>query len=154
MDQKLVELQQQVRNNSDELQDFLRDLGSWTKQMEIKDEQLTKKKTSSSKSSKPEPPRSVDELKRKPAVENDSTEKKCKFLEPSVKKATSDYDAWSKYDVEKALTEIENSPPNEVKEVEQDEMKVLAKENAHKHRQLKRFEANQERWLHSKDFLC
>ena len=48
MDQKLVELQQQVRNNSDELQDFLRDLGSWTKQMEIKDEQLTKKKTSSS----------------------------------------------------------------------------------------------------------
>ena len=40
-----------------------------------------------------------------------------------------------------------------VKEVEQDEMKVLAKENAHKHRQLKRFEANQERWLHSKDFL-
>ena len=138
MDQKLVELQQQVRNNSDELQDFLRDLGSWTKQMEIKDEQLTKKKTSSSKSSKPEPPRSVDELKRKPAVENDSTEKKCKFLEPSVKKATSDYDAWSKYDVEKALTEIENSPPNEVKEVElSPEMKlhkaVMQKDKGNEH---------------------
>ena len=62
MDSKLIELQQQVRNNSDELQDFLRDLGSWTKQMELKDEQLKSKKTTK----KFEAPRSVEELKRKP----------------------------------------------------------------------------------------
>lgn len=144
MDQKLVELQQQVRNNSDDLQDFLRDLGSWTKQMEIKDEQLRKKKTSS-KSSKPEPPRSVDELKRKPALENDSTEKKCKFQEEettassTIKKPTSsDYDAWSKYDVEKALSDIENPVSNEVKEVElSPEMKlqkaVMQKDKGNEH---------------------
>ena len=29
MSEKLVELQHQVRNNADDLQDFLRDLGSW-----------------------------------------------------------------------------------------------------------------------------
>ena len=62
MDSKLIELQQQVRNNSDELQDFLRDLGSWTKQMEQKDEQLKTKKTAKNF----EAPRSVEELKRKP----------------------------------------------------------------------------------------
>ena len=62
MESKLVELQQQVKNNSDELQDFLRDLGSWTKQMELKDEQLKARNTTK----KPEAPRSVEELKRKP----------------------------------------------------------------------------------------
>merc|ERR1712008_362859 len=61
---KMLELQQQVRNNSDELQDYLRELGGWVTQMEKKDEQLKKKKTES-KSVNFEAPRSVEELKRK-----------------------------------------------------------------------------------------
>ena len=64
MGDKMLELQQQVRNNSDELQDYLRELGGWVTQMEKKDEQLKKKKTES-KSANFEAPRSVEELKRK-----------------------------------------------------------------------------------------
>ena len=74
--EKLMELQHQVRNNSDELQDFLRDLGSWTKQMEQKDEQLRNKKASR-EINKPQSERlrSVDELKRKsPSANGKSTE--------------------------------------------------------------------------------
>ena len=44
MGDKMLELQQQVRNNSDELQDYLRELGGWVTQMEKKDDQLKKKK--------------------------------------------------------------------------------------------------------------
>ena len=109
--------------HSDELQDYLRELGSWVTQMEKKDEQLKKKKKES-KNVNFESPRSVDELKRKNqsneevAVKSDQTlEKKVKKttppepVSPSVKKGEKiqafDYDSWSKFDVEKALDEID-----------------------------------------------
>ena len=126
----MVELQQQMRNNSEDLQDFLRDLGSWTKQMEVKDEQLKKKK----KSPKPEQPRSVDELKRKPLIIENETDLDLK----EKKSKSSDYDAWSKYDVDKALSEIETPTVSEVKEVELSaEMKIqkanMQKEKGNEH---------------------
>ena len=37
---KVLEVQQQVKNNASDLNDYLRDLDNWTKQMESKDEQL------------------------------------------------------------------------------------------------------------------
>ena len=120
--EKMIELQHQVRQNNEELHDFLRDLGAWTKQMEQKDEQLKNKKASR-EINKPqnERLRSVDELKRKnpengQKVENSNeVEKKSKVDSPSNagKKINSyDYEAWSKFDVEKALDEIEDSQEN------------------------------------------
>ena len=38
--QKSMELQHQVKNNANELNDFLRGLGSWKAEMQAKDEQL------------------------------------------------------------------------------------------------------------------
>ena len=120
--EKMIELQHQVRQNNEELHDFLRDLGAWTKQMEQKDEQLKNKKASR-EINKPqnERLRSVDELKRKnpengQKIDNlNEVEKKSKVDSASnaSKKINSyDYEAWSKFDVEKALDEIEDSQEN------------------------------------------
>jgi hypothetical protein len=38
--EKVVEVQQAVKQNAGEVQDYLRDLDVWSKQMEAKDEQL------------------------------------------------------------------------------------------------------------------
>ena len=121
--EKMIELQHQVRQNNEELHDFLRDLGAWTKQMEQKDEQLKNKKASR-EINKPqnERLRSVDELKRKnpengQKIDNlNEVEKKSKVDSASnaSKKINSyDYEAWSKFDVEKALDEIEDSQENQ-----------------------------------------
>lgn len=148
MNERVVEIQQQVRNNSEDLQGFLRDLGQWTKQMEIKDEQLRKKKNSKNAA---QAPRSVDELKRKVTVQTETKkeEKKTKFVEDKdtkkeVKQAkfaenqpkkeakktkfaedqskperisSFDYNAWSKFDVEKELEKLDKSKPVTEKEL-------------------------------------
>lgn len=121
MTSKIVELQQQVRNNSEDLQDFLRDLGQWTQQMEIKDQQLRNKKAEK-KSNESEPPRNVEELKRKIQLitaekEKNTSEKKTKVTttppQPTSTKvkdkkiASTDYNAWSKFDVERALVDLD-----------------------------------------------
>ena len=46
---KVLEVQQQVKNNASDLNDYLRDLDSWTKQMQIKDEQLLQAKKNKKK---------------------------------------------------------------------------------------------------------
>ena len=90
--------------------------------MEQKDEQLKKKKIES-KFVNFETPRSVDELKRKNQSKEEVItksgdqiiEKKMKTItpesaSPSVKKdkiQAFDYDSWSKFDVEKALDDID-----------------------------------------------
>ena len=108
-----MELQQQVRQNSDELQGFLREIGSWTKQMELKDEQLKNKKASREINKQAsEPLRSVDELKRKSVGFSESPctdlEKKSKVeISDKPKLKSYDYDAWSKFDVDKAIEEID-----------------------------------------------
>ena len=125
MGDKMLELQQQVRNNSDELQDYLRELGGWVTQMEKKDEQLKKKKTES-KSANFEAPRSVEELKRKSQPREALLQNEIQVSEKKMKKvvqkppspptsrkedkiSASNYDAWSKFDVEKALDDIDKN---------------------------------------------
>ena len=111
--EKVMELQQQVRQNSDELQGFLRDIGSWTKQMELKDEQLKNKKASREINKQAsEPLRSVDELKRKSVGFSEppsaDSEKKSKVeMSDKPKLKSYDYDAWAKFDVDRAIEEID-----------------------------------------------
>merc|ERR1740129_960987 len=109
----MLELQQQVRNNSDELQDYLRELGGWVTQM----------KKNESKSANFEAPRSVEELKRKNQPKEALLQNEIQVSEKKMKKvvqkppspptsrkedkiSASNYDAWSKFDVEKALDDI------------------------------------------------
>ena len=111
--EKVMELQQQVRQNSDELQGFLREIGSWTKQMELKDEQLKNKKASREINKQAsEPLRSVDELKRKSVGFSEppsaDLEKKSKVeISDKPKLKSYDYDAWAKFDVDRAIEEID-----------------------------------------------
>ena len=128
---KMFELQQQLRNNSEDLQSFLRDLGSWVKQMEVKDEQLKKKKSEKKSTKHFEPARPTEELKRKTTTldEKKNDEKKTKVIEQEKKVRISsfDYDAWSKFDVDKAVAEVEDvtAQASEPQEVEMDgEMRV------------------------------
>ena len=109
--EKLMELQHQVRNNSDELQDFLRDLGSWTKQMEQKDEQLRNKKASR-EINKPQSERlrSVDELKRKsPSANGKSTETSSNEDAEKKTKLCADNVSTALEDIEES-TDAENNP--------------------------------------------
>ncbi len=118
MNDKIVELQHQVKNNSDELQDFLRDLGNWTKQMEIKDEQL--KQSKKKESAKFEPARSVEELKRKTSVETLKEVPKVSEEKKPKRINSYDYDAWSKFDAEQALAQVEdkNLPESELMDMD------------------------------------
>ena len=137
MAQKLVNLQHQLRNNNEELQDFMRGLADWTKEMKTKDEQLKAKSRANMEKDpeKSEPLRSVEELKRKgihwdpeetyPESERRNVDKKKKrgvgFSDDSEQERSEvasakgqkipayDYDSWSKFDVEKALAEVDDA---------------------------------------------
>merc|ERR1719447_433782 len=118
-------VQQAVRQNAGEVQDYLRDLDNWTKQMEKKDEQLkqAKKKALSEETSKS---REASPPKRSKKTEA-SKEKGDPERHPSVIKMDtgpvkikgSDYAAWDKFDVEAACEEVEKDVEEE--EDEEDE---------------------------------
>ena len=110
---KVVEVQQQVKNNAADLQDYLRDLDSWTKQMEAKDEQLKLAK----KNKVPSTVVSNSVLKKTTVVKDKSssppkkprkeTEVVSSIKNKSVKPR--DYSEWDKFDVDAACEEVEKS---------------------------------------------
>lgn len=126
-----MKLQHQMKHNSEELQDFLRDMGNWAKEIGIKDEQLRKRKAESH-SKVFQPLRSVDELKRKVVVEapdeDDSSSKVEKKTKVNTRIPSYEYDAWAKFDVDKALEEVDvvDHEKQEIEEVMEltDEMKL------------------------------
>ena len=115
---KVVEVQQQVKNNATDLQEYLRDLDSWSKQMETKDEQLKKAKRNQSKqtsstNNKSEIPQKIIKEKSSPPKktkkEVTNTDSKSTLRSPKPK----DYSEWDKFDVDAACEEIEKSPSSE-----------------------------------------
>jgi len=105
-------VQQQVKNNAGDLQDYLRDLDSWTKQMEAKDEQLKqakkKKATASGDAVKKvaEPTKVIHDKfspPKKPKKEAVTNNNKTKSVKPR------DYSEWDKFDVDAACEEVEKS---------------------------------------------
>ena len=141
---KVLEVQQQVKNNAADLNDYLRDLDSWTKQMETKDEQLKQAKknkksqeqNSRSSSSSQSSSKDVKEvLNRELKKESSSPPKKPKKeiivnnTKPSKSVKPRDYSEWDKFDVDAACEEAEESSEDEedldeVEEIE-DEMKKV-----------------------------
>jgi len=121
-------VQQAVRQNAGEVQDYLRDLDNWTKQMEKKDEQLkqAKKKALSeetSKSREASPPKRSK--KTEISKEKSDPEKHPNVIKMDtgpVKIKGSDYAAWDKFDVEAACEEVEKDIEEEVDEEEDEEV--------------------------------
>ncbi|XP_053109527.1 RNA polymerase II-associated protein 3 [Hemicordylus capensis] len=106
---KGIELQLQIRQNAEELQDFVKDLESWEKDIKGKDSDLRQQ------SGVPE--------KTLPPIRNEAYMKKKKSKIKAVSKKTTeenkknkiksyDYEAWGKLDVDKILEELDKEDSN------------------------------------------
>ena len=109
--EKVLEVQQQVKINAGDVQDYLRDLDSWTKQMEVKDEQLkqAKKKKANvgiTDIKATEPAKVIKDKSsppKKPKKDSIVISNKSKSVKPR------DYSEWDKFDVDAACEEVEKS---------------------------------------------
>ena len=122
--EKVVEVQQQVKNNASDLSAYMRDLDNWTQQMQAKDQQLIQAKNDrkanlTEKSSAPSRPiisptiikESASSPPKKPKTDSagggsSSTVKIAKQVKPR------DYSDWDKFDVEAACEEVEKAIEN------------------------------------------
>lgn len=94
-----VLLQKQIRDNSEDLQNFMRDLKHWEKEMKRKDESV---KGESSDSILPPVRRKVTKISNNSAKNVKTSDEK-----PKKRIASYDYSAWDKLDVDKICEEID-----------------------------------------------
>ncbi|XP_068132699.1 RNA polymerase II-associated protein 3 [Hyperolius riggenbachi] len=102
---KALELQLQMKHNAEELQDFMRELDNWEKDIKEKDASL-RKEFGTAEEILP-PVRNKDYRKKKKSRSKDSAEKKQEGESKMPKRKLQDYEYWDKLDVEKALQEID-----------------------------------------------
>ncbi|NXX66310.1 RPAP3 protein, partial [Spizella passerina] len=101
---KAVELQMQVKQNAEELQDFMRELESWEKDIKEVDSELRKQ------SGVPEenlPPIRNKAFKKKKKSKNKVPSKITSEENKKNKIKSYDYEAWGKLDVDKILEELD-----------------------------------------------
>ena len=122
---KVVEVQRQVKNNATDLNDYLRDLDNWTKQMENKDEQLkqAKKKKKLEENGQiqksPVSTKVVKEEQNREIKKDASPPKKAKTetVKPQVVSSKSvkprDYSEWDKFDVDAACDDVDQKSSDE-----------------------------------------
>jgi len=120
---EMIQLQKTVKDNAADVQDYLRDLENWSKQMETKDEQIRQAKKKgktpsdmvrSREDSPPKKQKTDDKMEIKPSNIKPQKEDKKEKKASDAKLKSCDYASWDKFDVEAACEEIE-------KEVEDDE---------------------------------
>ncbi|KAM9311700.1 RNA polymerase II-associated protein 3 [Gastrophryne carolinensis] len=102
---KALELQLQMKQNAEELQDFMRDLESWEKDIKEKDSSL-RTETDASQETLP-PIRNKDYRKKKKSRSKAPNEKNPEDESKKPKRKLLDYEYWDKLDVDKALQEID-----------------------------------------------
>ncbi|NWV23901.1 RPAP3 protein, partial [Origma solitaria] len=101
---KTVELQLQMKQNAEELQDFMRELESWEKDIKEVDSELRKQ------SGVPEenlPPIRNKAFKKKKKIKNKVPSKITSEENKKNKIKSYDYEAWGKLDVDKILEELD-----------------------------------------------
>ncbi|MCJ8743174.1 hypothetical protein PDJAM_G00090770 [Pangasius djambal] len=121
---KAMELQMQMRQNAEDLHNFMKELDSWEEDIKQKDEQLRSGNLADPQKTLP-PVRNKDYKKKhkvrsKPPAENGQGEEK------SVQRIKSyDYKAWDKFDVDKALEALEKEvSPAESNDSDSEEVQV------------------------------
>ena len=138
---KVLEVQQQVKNNASDLNDYLRDLDNWSKQMESKDEQLKQAKKQRKSTDGQCSSRKSVVVKTK-VGDNKSDDKKkakedvikpVKTIETQGKKSNKypkprDYSEWDKFDVDAACDEVTSSSESEGEAEEELELERKAME--------------------------
>ncbi|NXY21149.1 RPAP3 protein, partial [Atrichornis clamosus] len=101
---KAIELQLQMKQNAEELQDFMRELQSWEKDIKEVDSELRKQ------SGVPEenlPPIRNKAFKKKKKIKNKIPSKITSEENKKNKIKSYDYEAWGKLDVDKILEELD-----------------------------------------------
>ncbi|NXA33699.1 RPAP3 protein, partial [Eudromia elegans] len=101
---KALELQLQIKQNAEELQDFMRELESWEKDIKQVDSELRKQ------SGVPEenlPPIRNESFKKKKKSKTKVPSKKTTEENKKNKIKSYDYEAWGKLDVDKILEELD-----------------------------------------------
>ncbi|XP_065743398.1 RNA polymerase II-associated protein 3 isoform X2 [Phocoena phocoena] len=101
---KAIELQLQVKQNAEELQDFMRDLENWEKDIKQKDMELRRQ------SGVPEenlPPIRNGNLRKKKKGKVKESSKKTKDENIKNRIKSYDYEAWAKLDVDSILDELD-----------------------------------------------
>ncbi|XP_052410763.1 RNA polymerase II-associated protein 3 isoform X4 [Carassius gibelio] len=104
---KAVELQIQMRQNAEDLQNFLKELNNWEEEVKEKDQQLRSGDISEPPKTLP-PVRNRDYKKTKKSMKR-RTDGALKEQKETQRIKSYDYQAWDKFDVEKAL-DAEESP--------------------------------------------
>ncbi|KAL2102937.1 hypothetical protein ACEWY4_002105 [Coilia grayii] len=104
---KAIELQMQMRQNTEDLQNFMRELDSWESEIKKKDEQLrTGDVGDTSKNIPPVRNKDFKKKKRRPKNKEPGKDAHNEDKQPSRIKSY-DYEAWEKFDVDKALESME-----------------------------------------------
>ncbi|XP_059968479.1 RNA polymerase II-associated protein 3 [Mesoplodon densirostris] len=101
---KAIELQLQVKQNAEELQDFMRDLENWEKDIKQKDMELRRQ------NGVPEenlPPIRNGNLRKKKKGKVKESSKKTKDENTKNRIKSYDYEAWAKLDVDSILDELD-----------------------------------------------
>ena len=120
-----MEIQHQVKNNANELNDFLRGMKSWQQEMQAKDKQLLdaakikkeeelEKAPSSRKLVSPPPKRVIKKSEDLSKTKKKSKEALIAGASDKLEKIKAyDYSAWDKFDVDKACDEVDKEVSQE-----------------------------------------
>ncbi|KAF6769391.1 hypothetical protein AHF37_12845 [Paragonimus kellicotti] len=112
--EKFIELQQQMQENNREVADFLSDFGAWKKTVDAKNARLQNSEKFDTKL-----PAIRNSLLRKQRKKNEKAPLASKKAGDRIK--AYDYQAWDKFDVDKALEEVDSVPSKESSTSETDE---------------------------------
>lgn len=104
---KAIELQLQMRQNAEELQDFMRDLGSWEKDIKKKDEELLKGSGVEPEMQSLPPVRNKDYKRKKKDISKVAAKNAKNEKEKASRIKSYDYQAWDKFDVDKVLENLD-----------------------------------------------
>ena len=127
-------LQHQVRNNANEIQDYMRELDNWERDIKKKDQSLSTSKSILKPSIAPV--RNTTTKQHKQQQQQETSPKKEEKKTKKEKIPGYDYSAWDKLDVESALQDIDSSSESET---------VLESEGSEKEEDYQKEKAESER---------
>ncbi|XP_077984875.1 RNA polymerase II-associated protein 3-like [Glandiceps talaboti] len=119
--EKALELQNQVRNNAAEIQDFLKDMDNWESNIKKKDDKLQKQKHGVVEEEKELPPvRNASQRPKKVKKKEKPVESEKQKEAKKKKLRAYDYRSWDKYDVDKELAALDDGDRQSSSEYETD----------------------------------
>lgn len=118
-ERKLIDMQYQMRENTSYLNDYMKDLDSWTDDIKKKEENLKKTSNSTSSTTKDLPP--VRNFIEPPKPKKKSKKKNSTTQQPSSTISAYDYRSWDKYDVDAECEKVDSEPIKDDDESEGEE---------------------------------